>query len=206
MSIVISKISMLDLPSIANIGKICLPIYYTLNDLVFILFKKSYIMYKISYYNKIVGFIIGNEKLKPNLHLSQLQNKNSIDTKIDLILKDIETNNTNNTNDTNDTDNIYDNDGICTIKRQNNLINRIHIMSIGILPDYRKMGFGSLLINKLKNYAKENYSYKVKLSLFVLTNNIPAIKLYEKNGFEKKYKDDEYYETLPIKSAFYYET
>lgn len=86
------------------------------------------------------------------------------------------------------------------------LVKRLHIMSIGVLPKYRKLGIATKLINQLKTYIKNTYKHDVKLSLFVLTNNIPAIKLYEKNKLKKIFKNNNYYETLPIKSAYYYET
>tara|TARA_B100001094_G_scaffold331583_1_gene400435 strand:- start:1651 stop:2133 length:483 start_codon:yes stop_codon:yes gene_type:complete len=77
---------------------------------------------------------------------------------------------------------------------------RIHIMSIGVLNNYRKKGYGTSLIQHLHNFCKN------KLSLYVLTNNESAIKLYQKNNFKKKFTNDNYYKSLPIKSAHYYET
>ena len=79
-------------------------------------------------------------------------------------------------------------------------------MSIGVLPQYRKKGYASLLINHLKNYIKKKYKKSIKLSLFVLTNNEAAIKLYEKNKFRKIFCNENYYDSLPVKSAYYYET
>ena len=83
---------------------------------------------------------------------------------------------------------------------------RFHIMSIGILPKYRKQGLASLLIDELKNHIEKKYKYFIKMSLFVLTNNEAAIKLYEKNKFRRIFCNDNYYESLPVKSAYYYET
>ena len=39
-----------------------------------------------------------------------------------------------------------------------------------------------------------------------LTNNIGAIKLYEKCGLRRIFEDKNYYETLETKSAYYYES
>lgn len=83
---------------------------------------------------------------------------------------------------------------------------RFHIMSIGVLPQYRKKGYASLLIKQLKTHIQEKYKYSIKMSLFVLTNNEGAIKLYEKNKFRKIFCNDNYYDSLPVKSAYYYET
>ncbi len=82
---------------------------------------------------------------------------------------------------------------------------RYHIMSIGVLPKYRKQGFGSKLIKYLQKHILKTHDYKVKMSLFVLTNNEPAIQLYEKNKFKQIFCNKNYYETLPVKSAYYYE-
>ena len=73
-------------------------------------------------------------------------------------------------------------------------------MSIAVLSNYRKKGYGTQLIQTLQNYSN------TKLSLYVLTNNEAAIKLYEKNKFIKGFTNDNYYMSLPVKSAHYYET
>lgn len=192
----VKNINIFDLINIEKIGKACLPIYYKVNDMLFLLFNKNYIMYKICYNNEIIGFIVANIKYKPNYEMFKY-----IDTNVDNNKKYEEYENYKGNDDLIPDDNLE-----CTIKKHSNLVNRLHIMSIGVLPKYRKKGFGTVLIKEIKKYIKKNYSYPVKMSLFVLTNNLPAIKLYERNGFKKKYRDEEYYETLPIKSAYYYET
>lgn len=83
---------------------------------------------------------------------------------------------------------------------------RYHIMSIGVLPRYRKKGYASLLIKQLKKHIQKKHNYSIKMSLFVLTNNEAAIKLYEKNKFRKIFCNENYYDSLPVKSAYYYET
>ena len=87
-----------------------------------------------------------------------------------------------------------------------NIVVRYHIMSIAIDKEFRNNGLATQLIEHLRDYVKTNYKYKVKLSLFVLTNNIPAITLYEKNYFKRIFEDTNYYESLPHKNAYYYET
>jgi len=76
---------------------------------------------------------------------------------------------------------------------------RFHIMSIAILKEHRNKGLGTLLVNKIKNLNCEI------ISLYVLTTNIGAIKFYETNGFKNIKKNNNYYESLETKSAFYYE-
>ena len=83
----------------------------------------------------------------------------------------------------------------------NNIIKRYHIMSICVLAKYRKNGYGTQLIKHL-----EKIIFPVKhISLYVLTNNYAAIKLYEKNNFKKQFENKNYYMTLETKSAYYYE-
>ena len=77
---------------------------------------------------------------------------------------------------------------------------RVHIMSIAIDKNYRRRNLGTKLINYLKNNINHN-----KISLYVLVNNFPAIKLYEKNNFYNIKKIENYYETLEVKDAYYYE-
>ena len=138
----IEKLVITDLRDVEEIGKLSLPIYYKLSDLIYIFFDNSYLYYKI--YNnktdKILGFII--------------------------------------------------------IKKYDR---RYHIMSIGVLPEFRRKGLGSLLINYIKELDND------KISLYVLTNNKCAINFYNKNKFKQIQRVEDYYTTLPVKSAFYYE-
>ena len=76
--------------------------------------------------------------------------------------------------------------------------NRHHIMSIAVLPKYRKNNVGTTLINKILKLNSK------KISLYVLTTNIAAINFYEKNKFIKKKTILDYYKTLETQSAYYY--
>lgn len=59
----------------------------------------------------------------------------------------------------------------------------LYIGKLAVNVDYLRQGISSVLIEKLKEKAIEkNKNY---LRLFVVNNNIPAIKCYEKNGFTK---------------------
>ena len=60
---------------------------------------------------------------------------------------------------------------------------RLRIYSIAISPQMRAMGIGQLLIDKTIEYAVANNLNII--SLEVRTDNIPALALYEKNGFRK---------------------
>ena len=55
-----------------------------------------------------------------------------------------------------------------------------------------------MLIEQIKELDKDS------ISLYVLTSNKKAIAFYEKNDFIKIKTLEEYYTTLPVKSAHYY--
>lgn len=57
----------------------------------------------------------------------------------------------------------------------------IHIFGFGVLTQYRGMGVGSVLMEKVMNLQKEK---KQSIILEVRISNINAIKLYKKFGFE----------------------
>jgi ribosomal protein S18 acetylase RimI-like enzyme len=77
---------------------------------------------------------------------------------------------------------------------------RIHIMSIAILNQYRRRGYGSQILTFLRNKF-ENYT----ISLYVQIANKQAVKFYIKNGFEIKKKIENYYNELEYKDAYYCE-
>ena len=54
-------------------------------------------------------------------------------------------------------------------------------MNIVVRKNYRRNGVGQKLLDELINLAKETNLNN--LSLEVNSKNVPAIKLYEKNGF-----------------------
>jgi len=64
------------------------------------------------------------------------------------------------------------------------IVKKGHIVSIAVLPEYRRRGIAKKLMSNvletLKNRYKSNEVY-----LEVRVSNVPAINLYEKLGFEK---------------------
>ena len=58
-----------------------------------------------------------------------------------------------------------------------------HIVSIGVLPKYRRLGIGSELMKKAMDALKNIYNC-VEAYLEVRVSNTPAIKFYKKLGFE----------------------
>lgn len=57
-----------------------------------------------------------------------------------------------------------------------------HITNVAIHPDYRKKGYGKVLVYEMMKRAIEGNLRQMTLEVRV--SNVPAIKLYEKMGFE----------------------
>lgn len=84
-------------------------------------------------------------------------------------------------------------------------VDRLEITNIVVKKSFRKNGIGNILLQCLIKLAKEKE--KTEITLEVNNINIPAIKLYEKNGFKnvgfrKKYynnTDDANIMTLKFK-------
>ncbi len=75
-------------------------------------------------------------------------------------------------------------------------VDDIHITNIVVKKDLRNKGIGSMLLNKLIELCKKEKNIN-SITLEVNTQNIPAIKLYEKYGFKnvgirKKYYNGKY--------------
>lgn len=59
----------------------------------------------------------------------------------------------------------------------------VGVLGMGLLPDYRKQGLGSMLIKESLDHASSKNGIE-KVELEVFASNIGAIRLYEKFGFE----------------------
>jgi ribosomal-protein-alanine N-acetyltransferase len=67
-----------------------------------------------------------------------------------------------------------------------------HVISIAVLPEYRKKGIGTALLNEAINRMKNNYGTEA-VYLEVRVSNKDAISLYKKMGFEEVRIIKEYY-------------
>jgi ribosomal-protein-alanine N-acetyltransferase len=67
-----------------------------------------------------------------------------------------------------------------------------HIISLAILPAWRRKGIASQLVQELCDVFNRMGKKRVKLEVRI--SNIPAITLYEKMGFEKQKIVETYYE------------
>lgn len=59
-----------------------------------------------------------------------------------------------------------------------------HVVSIAVLPDYRRRGIGMMMMEECIKRLKEYYDVS-EVYLEVRVSNISAISLYEKLGFKK---------------------
>lgn len=66
----------------------------------------------------------------------------------------------------------------------------IHIFGFGVLPEFRNMGIGNLLMKQILTYQKK---HKKPLLLEVRVDNENAIRLYTKLGFKKTVMLPDYY-------------
>jgi ribosomal protein S18 acetylase RimI-like enzyme len=76
-------------------------------------------------------------------------------------------------------------------------------LGMGLLPKFRGQGIGSELLNAVIEHARKVPFEKIELSVY--TSNLPAIKLYQKYGFEtegtiKHYRklDGKYFDCLSM--------
>ena len=77
----------------------------------------------------------------------------------------------------------------------------MEILTFGIIPEFRRQGLGIQLLNQMFEYAKENKINKIILD--VAEDNIPAIKLYEKMGFDLTYRRKGYYQKGQVDALIY---
>jgi len=62
--------------------------------------------------------------------------------------------------------------------------NLFHILSFAVDQDFRRKNIGSILMNRIINYAKYKFINLNYSSLNVSEHNYKAIKFYETNGFK----------------------
>ncbi|CAN5846703.1 hypothetical protein BH20ACI4_BH20ACI4_07380 [soil metagenome] len=67
--------------------------------------------------------------------------------------------------------------------------NELRLIDVAVLPESRGLGIGSFVMNKLQTEARKTGK---PVTLQVLKTNIPAIRLYEKFGFETISEDELY--------------
>ena len=78
---------------------------------------------------------------------------------------------------------------------------RMYVMTLGVLDQYRRFGFGTQLLDwAIRQAITENMS---EIALHVQTNNEGALSFYKKHGFVIQHKEDDYYPQLDPSSAYY---
>lgn len=79
--------------------------------------------------------------------------------------------------------------------------NRLYIMTLGVLSEYRRFGFGTHLLDwAIEKGISERMT---EICLHVQTNNIAAIEFYKSNGFTIEREESDYYPQLSPSSAYY---
>ncbi len=76
---------------------------------------------------------------------------------------------------------VADGDNVCAIASMYCVIGEGQIMNLAVAENFRRMGLGEKILNKLFDFARENNCENITLE--VAENNIGAISLYKKWGF-----------------------
>jgi len=67
----------------------------------------------------------------------------------------------------------------------------LHITNIAVAGEYQRRGIGYILLKEMENVARERGSTFAYLE--VRTNNVPAISMYKKYGYDILYTRKKYY-------------
>ncbi|KAM0683353.1 hypothetical protein MDAP_001774 [Mitosporidium daphniae] len=97
--------------------------------------------------------------------------------------------------------------GVSFAKPGQNPEKHVYIMTIGVLPLYRRFGIGSHLLKELeveaKTFNSEGHPFHLTaLLLHVQYNNTAAIEFYSRNGFKMVKDIPNYYVTVQPRRAY----
>lgn len=76
--------------------------------------------------------------------------------------------------------------GYAISKRARHYLNHTYYAYLGFMytdPDYRGRGINALIVEELKKWSEEKGFKEIRLTVY--SDNLPAIKAYEKVGFKK---------------------
>ena len=76
--------------------------------------------------------------------------------------------------------------GYAISKRARHYLNHEYYAYLGFMytdPEYRGRGINTMIVEALKNWSAENGFQEIRLTVY--SDNLPAIKAYEKAGFKK---------------------
>lgn len=83
---------------------------------------------------------------------------------------------------------------------------QVYLITLGVLPSFRKLGLGSALLNWTLQYCREEWfeRYNVcRLRLHVQTSNLAAFVFYtEKHGLRVIERIEDYYTKVECRSAY----
>ncbi len=77
------------------------------------------------------------------------------------------------------------------------ILDLTHILNIAVLPEFRRIGIGSLLLRKALHELRFSQPGERFITLEVRESNSAAIKLYERSGFKIKGRRTGYYNKPP---------
>ena len=77
-------------------------------------------------------------------------------------------------------------------------LGRLHLARLVVAPNFRQLGMSKHLITSLIEEGRQQLSTR-QVSLFVLTQNVPALKCYQALGFKPK----DYPNGMPIPDCLY---
>jgi ribosomal-protein-alanine N-acetyltransferase len=72
-------------------------------------------------------------------------------------------------------------------------MDEVEILTICVLTEYRSRSFGTQLLEKVLDYSQSSEVKKIFLE--VADNNLPAIALYKRCGFEEVARRPNYYQS-----------
>lgn len=75
-----------------------------------------------------------------------------------------------------------------------------YIMTLGVISNYRHLGYGAEILDKIITDAR-NLGLQC-VGLHVHVENRPALRFYDRRGFKILGKVDEYYKKIAPNSAF----
>jgi ribosomal protein S18 acetylase RimI-like enzyme len=89
--------------------------------------------------------------------------------------------------------------GVCTF-HVNTELNSSYIMTLGVLPEYRRKGIGSEMLRRVEANIE---SYGVdRICLHVQSNNCGGMSFYKKSGYKIIGIEMEYYKKITPRSAY----
>jgi ribosomal protein S18 acetylase RimI-like enzyme len=92
---------------------------------------------------------------------------------------------------------------VCFRIDENDGAKQLYLMTIGVLPTYRRFGIGRMLLDYAIDYAKKLTRIS-EVYLHVSVDNATGMAFYEQLGFERSEMIESYYHSLENGNAYLY--